>query len=177
MEGAQIRAGAMEGDGAAGIGGRGIGLQNVAAIGLERERQPAAFAKQFGGDVLDADLDQHLQRALQTDQTGEVDRARFVAARIGPKQHLFLRDVIRATHDVPAVNGRAQTFLPESLPHSPFRMSCLFRCFVAKTPNPSLITQGGLLHLGGSFQFRYVRCSHPNDQLSGIPAHHLRHQH
>src|SRR3989442_1262165 len=110
VERGQVGAGPVNGDDGAGVDGRGIGVQDGPAFGLQGGHEPGAFAQEFGGNVVDADFQEQFEGSLQARQTEEVGAAGFVAAGVGAEGHSLLGDVVWAPDVVPAVDGGPKRF-------------------------------------------------------------------
>src|SRR6185312_1622179 len=102
---------AQESYDATGIFGRRLWLQDSVALLLNRGHEPCPFAKQFRGDVVDADFENQFHGGCQPDQPQQIIAAGFVAMRAGAKCDALLRHVVWTAHIVPTQYRRLENLV------------------------------------------------------------------
>ncbi len=111
MESGQVLAGVAEGEDAARVFERGVGVEHGVAFGLERGDEPGALAEEFPGNGVDADFFEQFESGAEAEQAGEVGRAGFVAPGVGLEDELLLGQEIGRAQVVPALDDGVEVFL------------------------------------------------------------------
>jgi hypothetical protein len=97
--------GSVGGEDGAGVGGRGVGIEDLEAAILESGSEPGAFAEEFGGDEVGLKFEDEVEGGVEAGDAEEVGAARFVAAGVGFEGEVGLGEVVGAIEVMPAVGG------------------------------------------------------------------------
>jgi len=111
VEVGHVGTGFVEGDDAALVFGRDIGVQDGVAFFFDGRDEPVALAQQLAGDVLDADFQKQLEAGSEADQANEVGGAGLVTAGVGFVGHFFISHEIGASDVVPTVDDGTELVL------------------------------------------------------------------
>ena len=93
---------------AAGVFQLRFGIQHAKTFPLQHGHKPRAFAGEFDGDVVHAELQRQFHRGDEADEADEIVRAGLEFRRAAAELDLVLRDEAGAADIVPAVDGRIQ---------------------------------------------------------------------